>query len=140
MLHGYDIVIQFKDSAKIESFEIDLKQKINYFIKAQTNFFRSLHFIQDKTLNIENKPQNVKKFSSLINLYHSEDPLPFFLYQIEKDKNDYNTLSLSFSFDDLQQSLVNFFLIALFHTKVSLLSPPYIKATQFTSGNTQLTS
>ena len=38
MLHGYDIVIQFKDSAKIESLEIDLKHNINYFIKNKQNF------------------------------------------------------------------------------------------------------
>lgn len=107
MLHGYDIVIQFKDSAKIESFEIDLKQNINYFIREQTKFFPSLNFIQDKTINIEHKQKKVKEFSSVINLYHSEDPLTFFLYQIEKDKHDYNTLSLSFTFDDLKLSLVH---------------------------------
>ena len=70
MLHGYDIVIQFKDSAKIESFEIDLKQNINYFIREQTKFFPSLNFIQDKTINIEHKQKKVKEFSSVINLYH----------------------------------------------------------------------
>ena len=85
MLHGYDIVIQFKDSLKVESFEIDLKYQINYFIKKQinSNFLRTLTFIEDKTINIENKEQTVKEFSSFINLYHSNDnTLFFFLYQI----------------------------------------------------------
>ena len=108
MLHGYDIVLHFKDNKKVENFEIDLKNQINYFIKEQTssNLLHTLNYISDKTININNKSHTVKEFSSSVRLYQSDDKaMLFFLYQI--DNLDYNTLSLSFTFHDIKQSLIH---------------------------------